>query len=649
MNLTSPETARMRSRHARTLILWTVLAGTLAFGLAALGAPATTAINAIGPKDILQHLNRMISWYQHVNGVNQATSSPQNILLQDNTRAASRKVLVQAFDFARAEAVLLQNDKQSVGSTTGTSAPQNRSLQQAANNTAQRIAQLQSQIQTLNEEILRARTRKDRQRFQNQRIALTANLNLQKQIQTTIQKIASYATGAGAGAGASGLLGQINDLANSDSIPSALNGSETASGGAPANKTAAQVYHPETSGILDLLTKTVGFTQDRVQLKSLITETGERLDDVNALKKPLILKLRGFVQQSETIATAMASQTDPAQVESLRTQLNAIPAQFKEISAVLTPLSEEGIIIGTARNSLEEWHSSLSQQLKSTWHYLLLRLVLLGIAIGAILLASRLARSAILRYVHDTRRRRQFLLLRRFAVGLALAIVVLVAFVTSFSSIATVAGFITAGLAVALQNVILSIVAYFFIIGRYGFRVGDRVTIANVNGEIIDIGLIRLYLMEMAGAGVDLHSTGRVVLFTNSVVFQNQPVYKQAPGTEYTWHAVSTTLTADTDYDQARKRLTAAVDAVYDEYRSVIESQHETFERTISLQLATPSPQTRMRYTDTGLEVLIRYPVEIQTAAAVDERIITGLLKETEKSPPLQLAPTGRPRIQPAS
>lgn len=638
------------STRWRSVLHFLALALLLSFasslGLAVVQSGATLkGSDTISSKDVLQHLNQMIAWYQHILSVNQATSAPQNLLLQDNTRADARTVLVQAFNFARADAALLPRDNQQA--TVAGKLP-NPSLQQAANNTAQKIAQIQAQIQRIDNELVQTRKKKDRQRLTNQRIALTATLNLQKQIQMTIQTVASYANGTQAGASTSGLLGQINDLANSGSIPAALTG-EAKAPPAPTNTRSAQEFHPESAGILTLITKSIGFAQDRMQLTSLIKETDSRIEDVNTLKKPLVTQLRTLVQQGETIAAAMPSQTDPAKVEASRRQLNAIPVRVKEVTTVLTPLSEEAISLGTTRNSLEEWHTSLRQQFNSAWHYLLLRLIILGIAIGLILFGSQLARRATLRYVHDTRRRRQFMLLRRFAVSFALIIVVLVAFVTNFSSIATMAGFITAGLAVALQNVILSVVAYFFIIGRYGFRIGDRVTIANVNGEIIDIGLIRLYLMEMAGTGVDIHSTGRVVIMTNSIIFQNQPVYKQAPGTEYTWHAVATTLTADTNYEEARTRLTAAVEAVYNEYRDVIERQHQSFEQIISMQLPTPRPQTRMRYTDAGLEVFTRYPVEIETAAAVDERIIVSLLEATGKDPQLHLAPAGRPRIQLAS
>ena len=44
-------------------------------------------------------------------------------------------------------------------------------------------------------------------------------------------------------------------------------------------------------------------------------------------------------------------------------------------------------------------------------------------------------------------------------------------------------------------------VGYFFLIGKYGIRVGDRVQIGEVSGEIIELGLVRMYLMELAGHG----------------------------------------------------------------------------------------------------------------------------------------------------
>ena len=122
-------------------------------------------------------------------------------------------------------------------------------------------------------------------------------------------------------------------------------------------------------------------------------------------------------------------------------------------------------------------------------------------------------------------------MLRRIVIGFCMGIVFILGFVSEFSSLATFAGFITAGLAVGLQTILLSVAAYFFLVGRGGIRVGDRISVAGVTGDVVDVGLIRLYLVELAGTGVDLHPTGRIVVSSNAVLFQvTTPLVQTASG-----------------------------------------------------------------------------------------------------------------------
>jgi small-conductance mechanosensitive channel len=54
-----------------------------------------------------------------------------------------------------------------------------------------------------------------------------------------------------------------------------------------------------------------------------------------------------------------------------------------------------------------------------------------------------------------------------------------------------------------------------------GIRIGDRVGLQGpfgyVQGEVLDIGLVRIRLRELEGD--PLRPTGRIVVFSNSVVF----------------------------------------------------------------------------------------------------------------------------------
>jgi small-conductance mechanosensitive channel len=196
------------------------------------------------------------------------------------------------------------------------------------------------------------------------------------------------------------------------------------------------------------------------------------------------------------------------------------------------------------------------------------------------------------------------------------------AFASELGSVVTFAGLITAGLAVAMQSVLVSIVGYFFLIGKYGIRVGDRVQIGDVTGEVIDLGLVRLHLMELGGRGT-LGPTGRVVAFANSVVFQvSGGLFKQIHGVSLVWHEITLSLADGVDFSAAKSRLTAAVSEVLqDDREEIIRQTREIQRATSSNSAGDAQPRVQLSFSATGVEAHIRYPVHLQNASETDERV----------------------------
>jgi small-conductance mechanosensitive channel len=262
-------------------------------------------------------------------------------------------------------------------------------------------------------------------------------------------------------------------------------------------------------------------------------------------------------------------------------------------------------------------------------------LAALGIRVGilvamlaVVFAGAELWRRLVLRYTHDPRRRYQLLLLQRMALWTLVVVIVALTFVTELSSFATFAGLLTAGVAVAMQSVLVSIVGYFFLIGKYGIRVGDRVQIGTVSGEVIDLGLVRMHLMEMNSQG-PLGATGRVVAFANSIVFQaSGGLFKQIAGVNFVWHESTIDLPAGADYADLKQRLQSAVRGVVDEFQEEIERQTKQIEKTTaSSSVGTPLPQVQLHFSATGVSALVRYPVQLQHLAEIDERVSAELMK----------------------
>ncbi len=390
------------------------------------------------------------------------------------------------------------------------------------------------------------------------------------------------------------------------------------------------------------------YTSAMRQISSVMKETNYTRDAAEQIRKPLRDALRATIQQSQQLAN-QNSTSDVQQLHAQREQLQDINERFKQLSSAMLPLSQEVIVINNSRTNLEQWRDSIAREAKYILRAVLLRVLAILLALAAVFILSEVWRRVTFRYIGDPRRRRQFLVLRRVVIGFLVCVVLTFGFVSQFSSLATFAGFITAGIAVGLQAVLLSIAAYFFIIGRYGIRVGDRISVAGITGDVVDIGLVRMYVMELAGTGLDFYPTGRIVAFSNSVLFQTgTPLFRQIPGTEYTWHEVVMTITPQGDHKGVEQKLMALVNDVYSKYRGEIERQHAAIERRVDILVDMPRPEARLQFADAGLELLVRYPVEIRTAPNTDEDMTRKVLDLIAKDESMKTAVSGTPKIRSA-
>ena len=615
--------------------LWKTSLASIALGATFCAATPNGA--QISGRDIIKHLGETIAWYEHMSAADQPATASQNMLLQDSVRESSKQVVKKAFAFARAEAALAGNELKGGGSAAPN---KSRTLEQSATAATERIQSLQNRIADLNGQIAKAR-RRQIATLTAQRDTLVADLSFAKVAQNGLKNILQFAN---APEQRGGLLGQIQLLANSDSIPAALSDNMAEAKLTPPSSSSS-VFHPESAGIAPLIANSLELLRARSQVGSLIAET-EKLDtETRTLLTPSRTQLRTLINQSDALAAATASETDPNRLATIRQQIDSFSARFTTLSAPILPLSEQGIALDATRGGLTQWQKALGRQLQNVLGYVAFRLGGFALAVLVLLVLSRIVHKATFRYVRDTRRRRQFVLIRRVVVGALATLIAVLASVNGIGSFATIAGFVTAGLAVALQNVILSVVAYFFLIGRYGLRSGDRVTVSGLTGQVLEVGLVRFYLMELAGTGTDSHSTGRVAVFSNSVIFQPAALIKQAPGTEYTWHSVSTVLSQEADLEEARKRIGNAVESVFCDYQPSIQRQHEAFEKAANIQILAPAPVSRGRFTDAGVEITVRYPVGIQEMSQVDEKVVDAVMKETNSEPRMKIAPGGFPKI----
>ncbi len=339
----------------------------------------------------------------------------------------------------------------------------------------------------------------------------------------------------------------------------------------------------------------------RAGLSSEMRATEALKQSSKEMRAPIIAHLKQLIENGNRLAQ-QADTSDQNALAQEKQQLDALTVEFKRVSALIASLGKQSILLDLYKRSLANWQVEVASEFKENIKGLLARVAGLAIALGVVLIVGEVWKRAIFRYVHDARRRYQFLLMRKIALWCGVALVLVFAFVTELGAVATFAGLITAGVAVALQNVIVSIVGYFFLIGRFGIRVGDRVQVGSVTGEVVDIGLVRFHLMELSGGTADSEPTGRVVAFSNSVVFQSTAgLFKQIPGTNFIWREIVLKFSPESDYRAIRDRVQNAIDTAFADYRDSLERQRRQMEMSLTSISASPSSSPGLAFTSPRL------------------------------------------------
>lgn len=570
---------------------------------------------------IIQILDDTVEWYRTLGTQQQNASQPSDLLILFANRQTADKVVGLSFQIARANAELLSSEANSAQGGADASLPQALPQQQA---------QLDAQRQSIQREMAVDRGTRAGEAKVSELQGELAVIDARKNLLNNLAEFDRQSDPRGFGASA--LKAQIDAIAAS--VPTASATPATPAAGATPASAAndRSSASPGRSGIWDLGT-------DVMKLRSKIN-TIEVIDRHTAALAATFQRIDAAPQSQLQAYSArgeiLASQADHATgtaLQALRAQFDTLAWLIQQTSAIVIPLSEEQVLLRQYRHNLSSWKDATQRQYREAIGALGVRLGILAGVLAILFVFAEIWRRAVVRYAHEARRRYQLLLVRKIVLWTLVVLIVGLNFVTEISTFATFAGLLTAGVAVAMQSVLVSVVGYFFLIGKYGIRVGDRIQIGTVVGEVIDIGLVRMHLMELNQNG-PLGPTGRVVAFANLIVFQaSGGLFKQIPGVNLSWHETTLALPLVSDYAVLKKKLLAAVNSVVAEYHEELVRQTKEIERTTeSSSIDDSEPQVQMHLSEGHMQALIRYPVHLKHEAEIDERVSEAILKVISES-----------------
>jgi hypothetical protein len=599
------------------------------------GSPPPTAApnsraSVLTAEQVVRILDETVDWYRTLGTQQQNATQPSDQLILFANRQTADQVVSLAVELARADAELLSSEASAGQIATEAASPQSRGQQQSQLD-AQR-ASIEAEMAGLTDSRPTAKGKPEVSakltELRGELAMLAARRNLLDTMTEFIdQNTPKQASVIALKAHIDAIAATLPNLNAASGSTAALGASQTSA--APAGTIGGNdaVRTATGSGIWDLGVAALNLHRKIKSIDLVDQHTASLAKTFLSVSDLPLKQLKAYSARSDELA-AQADKANGATLLALRAEFDTLAWLFKQTSAILLPLSKEQVLLAQYRHNLGNWRDATTRQYYDVLKTLVIRLSILAAILAAVFILAEIWRRAVIRYAHEARRRYQLLLIRKIVMWIAVIVIVGLSFATEISTFATFAGLLTAGVAVAMQSVLVSMVGYFFLIGKYGIRVGDRVQIGSVVGEVIDIGLVRMHLMELHSDG-PLGPTGRVVAFANLIVFQaSGGLFKQIPGVNLSWHESTVVLPAVNDYAALKNQLLRAISRVVEEHRDEFVRQANAIkESTASISVNDTLPQVQMHLASGRMEALIRYPVNLKHATEIDERVSEAVLK----------------------
>ncbi len=141
-----------------------------------------------------------------------------------------------------------------------------------------------------------------------------------------------------------------------------------------------------------------------------------------------------------------------------------------------------------------------------------------------------------------------------------------------FRPLGTFLGLLTAGIAIALKDPLTNMAGWIFIKARKPLKIGDRIEIDGLAGDVIDTHMFRFTILELRNWVDADQTTGRIIHIPNSKIF-TQPLANYHAGFSYIWNEIPVLITFESNWQKAKSILLEIIDTQADKLSAAMQKE----------------------------------------------------------------------------
>lgn len=267
----------------------------------------------------------------------------------------------------------------------------------------------------------------------------------------------------------------------------------------------------------------------------------------------------------------------------------------------------------------------------------ILKLIFSLLALILTLVANRLARDLLNTRFRGSSHVHTIYMLVRNAVFLGGVIIILLIWLGVGSNFTVAMGILGAGIAFASQETIGSLAGYLNIVTGNLYRIGDRVQIGDVTGDVLDISMLRTTVMEIGEWVKAEQYTGRIVTIANRTVFSD-PVFNYTQHWGYLWDEITIPITYTSDWRRAREIMLEHAEEYTAHLQADAQAELQALMKRYPVRETSVVPRLYMVMTDNWIEMTLRYVVEARERRRVTAQLHHELLQHFEEETDVTVA-----------
>ena len=191
-------------------------------------------------------------------------------------------------------------------------------------------------------------------------------------------------------------------------------------------------------------------------------------------------------------------------------------------------------------------------------------------------------------------------------------------------------GILSAGVAIALQDLLRNIAGGILVIISRPFKAGDRIQVGDSTGDVLDIGSFNTTIMEIR-EWVDADQyTGRILHIPNSFVL-NQTIKNYTRDYSFIWDEIRILLIYGSNWKKAEEIALKTAGPIVGEFEDLAQTELRLLGEKYFITTYDVQTKLFMKMQENWIEMRLRYVVEPRKRRAISHLLISSILEALEK------------------